>query len=116
VVVRKRERDGIQQGAKLKEFASIGYRYEPLAYPMVNKYMEPFIIKVEPQSEEELTFNTHRGEEFVYLMEGNLEFRCADQIVELYEGDSLYFDSGLPHAYRGIDGEAVFLVVIFSPN
>lgn len=48
-------------------------------------------------------------------MEGRLEFRCGSTVIILEEGDSLYFDSVVPHSYRGIGGTAKTLVVIYKP-
>jgi quercetin dioxygenase-like cupin family protein len=47
--------------------------------------------------------------------EGTLEFRRGDSVVLLEEGDSLYFDSGVPHGYRGIGGPAKTMVIIYKP-
>ncbi len=115
VIDRKEDRAGNNTKGN-KKVSDSGYKYEPLAYPMVNKYMEPFVVHMEDRSEKELVYNNHRGEEFSFIINGTAEFRCADQIVTLNEGDSIYFDSGLPHAYRGINGTALILIIIFSPS
>ena len=96
VVVRKEDRYGIARGPHISH---LGYQYEPLAYPKVNKSMEPFIVQTEERRADEITFNNHRGEEFLYVLKGTLEFRCGDQVVELHEGDSIYFDSVLLTGY-----------------
>lgn len=113
VVVRKEDRYGIAKGPHISH---IGYQYEPLAYPKFDKNMEPFIVKMEERDADDIVFNNHRGEEFLFLLEGKLEFRCGDTVVTLEEGDSLYFDSGIPHGYRGIDGPAKTLVVIYKQS
>lgn len=110
VVVRKADRFG---GAKGPHISHIGYQYEPLAYPKVDKTMEPFIVHMEERTAEAIVYNTHRGEEFLYVLEGKLEFRRSDNVVILEEGDSLYFDSAIPHGYRGIGGPAKTLVIIY---
>ena len=48
------------------------------------------------------------------IMDGVVEFRSAEQTHLLEKGDSLYFDSSIPHALRGIDGIAKSLIVIYS--
>jgi transcriptional regulator with XRE-family HTH domain len=111
-VVRKRDRYGVAKGPHISH---IGYQYEPLAYPMIDKNMEPFIVHMEERAADDIVYNNHRGEEFLYVLEGRLEFRCSENTVILEEGDSLYFDSIAPHGYRGIDGPAKTLVVIFKP-
>ena len=47
-------------------------------------------------------------------MEGKVEFRTADQIHILEKGDSIYFDSSIPHALRGMGGTAKSLIIIYT--
>ncbi len=113
IVVRKEDRYGVAKGPHISH---IGYQYEPLAYPKIDKSMEPFIVVMEERQASDIVFNNHRGEEFLYVLDGTLEFRYGeDDSVILKEGDSLYFDSIIPHGYRGIDGPAKTLVVIYKP-
>lgn len=113
VVVRKSDRYGVAKGPHISH---IGYQYEPLAYAKVDKSMEPFIVHMEQRQAEDIVFNNHRGEEFLYVIEGRLEFHRGESIIILNEGDSIYFDSIIPHGYRGIDGPAKTLVVIFKAD
>ncbi len=112
VVVRKTDRYGVAKGPHITH---IGYQYEPLAYPKIDKAMEPFIVHMEERAAEAIVYNNHRGQEFLYVLEGRLEFRRGDSVVLLDEGDSLYFDSVVPHGYRGIGGTAKTLVIIYKP-
>ncbi|MCP4023809.1 MAG: helix-turn-helix domain-containing protein [Desulfobacteraceae bacterium] len=116
VVVRKDERYGVKKISHHKNESRIGYRWESLAYPMVGKQMEPFIADIEPRQEKELLYNDHKGEEFHFVMDGTVEFRSAEKTVSLEKGDSLYFDSNIPHALRGVGGTARSLIVIFTPK
>lgn len=113
VVVRKEDRYGIAKGPHISH---IGYQYEPLAYPKAQKNMEPFIVHMEQREAGDIVFNNHKGEEFLFVLEGELEFRYGEEIVILAEGDSLYFDSSIPHGYRGIKGTAKTLAVIYRPK
>ncbi|EKD39268.1 MAG: XRE family transcriptional regulator [uncultured bacterium] len=113
VVTRKADRYGVAKGPHISH---IGYQYEPLAYPKVDKSMEPFVVNMEEREADAIVYNNHRGEEFLYVLEGRLEFRSGDNVVVLEEGDSLYFDSIVPHGYRGIGGPAKTLVVIYKAS
>ncbi len=113
VVVRRADRYGVAKGPHISR---IGYQYEPLAYPKLDKTMEPFIVHMEERPAEAIVYNNHRGEEFLYVLAGRLEFRRGDATVVLEEGDSLYFDALVPHGYRGLDGPATTLVVIYRPS
>ncbi|OQY53326.1 MAG: hypothetical protein B6230_00430 [Desulfobacteraceae bacterium 4572_89] len=114
VVVKKNERYGVKKLFHHKNESRIGYRWESLAYPMVGKQMEPFVVEIEPREEKDLLFNDHKGEEFHFILKGIVEFRSAEQVHKLEKGDSIYFDSSIPHALRGINGVAKSLIVIFA--
>ncbi len=93
----------------------VGYQYESLAYPMAEKNMEPFMIEIEPREAEDMIFYNHRGEECLFVLEGRMEFRGADRVIELDYLDCLYFDSNIPHALRGLNGKpARALGVIYA--
>lgn len=79
-----------------------GYYYEALAYKKPNKYMEPFLVEFKRKKAEKLSYFSHEGEEFIYVLQGTLEFRTKDQHYILDPGDSLYFESSIPHAYRAL--------------
>ncbi|OEU68734.1 MAG: DNA-binding protein [Desulfovibrio sp. S3730MH75] len=81
------------------------YAYKNLASTFVGRRMEPFMIEVPAKESFDLSFTTHRGQEFIYVLEGRLELRLDDSVLELEVGDSLYFDSNTPHALRGLDGK-----------
>ena len=92
-----------------------GYYYEALAYKKPKKYMEPFLVEFKRKRVEQLSYFSHEGEEFIYLLEGVLEFRTEDQHYVLYPGDSLYFESSIPHAYRALGRRnAKALTVVYS--
>ena len=117
VVVRKDDRYSVRKPFHNQNESRIGYKWESLAYPMVGKQMEPFVVEIEERNNDDaLLFNDHKGEEFHYILEGTLEFRTAEKTYRLEQGDSLYFDSSIPHALRGINGRARSLIVIFTPR
>jgi len=104
------------RSSMILEGKDAGYVYELLAFKKDNKHMEPFIVKFDIRKREEIPLQQHRGEEFLHLMEGKLEFFTKDETIVLEEGDSIYFDSGVPHGYRGIGKESPkALVVVYSP-
>lgn len=116
VIVKKNERYGVEKVSQHDPPSQIGYRYKSLAYPMVDKHMEPFIAEIETRNEDALIYNTHKGEEFIFLLKGNLELRTNTQSYIIEPGDSIYFDSSIPHALRGVGGIAKALVTIFTPR
>jgi quercetin dioxygenase-like cupin family protein len=116
VIVRKNERKQVFR--RIHEDASkVGYYYEALAYPKADKHMEPFQVQFEVKKKEDLLFFTHQGEEFVFVLEGQLEFNYENETFLLEAGDSLYFDSSLPHAFRAMGRKnALAIDVIYASD
>ncbi|MDQ7031350.1 MAG: XRE family transcriptional regulator [Desulfonauticus sp.] len=102
----------VREGKGLSVERRKDYAYKSLAYKFSGRRMEPFLVTVPSKKEEELNFNTHAGQEFIYMLKGKLEIRLGDDVLILEPGDSLYFSSRTPHALRGVDGDAEFLDVI----
>lgn len=89
------------------------YDYWNLASNFSGRRMEPFIVRVPPKEPEQLSFTSHKGQEFIYMLEGRLELHLDAKVEILEPGDSVYFSSRIPHALRGLDGkEAAFLDVL----
>lgn len=91
------------------------YDYRNLAYNFIHKKAEPFLVTVEPGDDSELvSFNSHPGQEFNYVLEGTLKVIIDGHEVILNEGDSLFFDSGYNHGMKAMDNKtAKFLAIIF---
>jgi len=114
VVVRKNERKKAFR-RRYAQHGEGGYTYEALAYTRNAKHMEPFLVEFEPKQKEELTFLNHRGEEFLFLFRGRLAFHYDQDEIVLDSGDSLYFDAGVPHAFRALRGKkAQGIVIVYS--
>jgi mannose-6-phosphate isomerase-like protein (cupin superfamily) len=90
------------------------YKYQDLAQLYINRKAEPFLVTVEPKSVETgFSLNSHPGQEFNYILNGRVKFNLNGKVMELSEGDSIYFDSGLPHGMLALDNkECRFLAVI----
>lgn len=90
------------------------YDYKHLAYTFRNKKAEPFIVTVEP-CEKTPALHGHEGQEFNYMISGKMMFYIGDISYELEEGDSVYFDSSVPHAEKAIgDKAASFIAVVIK--
>ncbi len=101
------------QGRKVVTKGTLyGYEYEAIAYNKPGKNMEPFIIR--PTTGKEGIFK-HEGEEFMYVLEGTHEFKYSGKKYILKKGDSIYFDSEIPHSGRSLGGKkAKVLAIIYS--
>jgi mannose-6-phosphate isomerase-like protein (cupin superfamily) len=91
------------------------YDYKHLAFTFSHKKAEPFMVTVEPKPDNngDISLHSHEGQEFNYMVSGSMEFHLGETVYELYEGDSVYFDSGVPHAMKATGKEpAKFIAVV----
>ncbi|HYA93160.1 MAG TPA: cupin domain-containing protein [Thermodesulfobacteriota bacterium] len=86
-----------------------GYGYESLAYKKAGKNMEPYLITVDSQGRGSFK---HDGEEFLFILEGTLEFSFGGKKYILKPGYSIYFDSGIEHSGRALGDEKVKMLCI----
>jgi transcriptional regulator with XRE-family HTH domain len=92
------------------------YQYRHLAFTFKDKKADPFMVTVEPNDQTELPQQySHKGQEFNYMVEGKLKLKLGNVEYILEEGDSIYFDSKVPHAMKAMDGKrARFIAVVMS--
>lgn len=91
------------------------YLYNSLAPGMRQKSMEPFLVEFEPGEWDDSMFYSHEGEEFIYLLEGELEFHFGSELMVLKGGDSIYYNSSEPHGYVSLGNKiAKAVAVVFS--
>ncbi|MDR0961362.1 MAG: XRE family transcriptional regulator [Mediterranea sp.] len=90
------------------------YKYQSLAAGFRNRKADPFVVTVEPKSEETPMYsNSHDGQEFNIVIKGRMQVNIDGNELILNEGDSIYFDSTLPHGMKALDGKPVqFLAII----
>ena len=90
--------------------------YHPLAKEKAGRHMEPFIIDINPTEEREFQLSAHEGEEFIYVMQGEIEIDYGKEKYVLKEGDSIYYDSIVKHHLHGVVGKAArILALVYIP-
>lgn len=90
--------------------------YHSLAKQKAGRHMEPFIIDINPSEEKEFKLSAHEGEEFIYVMEGEVEIAYGKDTYTLREGDSIFYDSIVKHHVHGAAGQAArILAVVYIP-
>ncbi|MDR0904449.1 MAG: (d)CMP kinase [Ruminococcus sp.] len=90
-----------------------GYRYKDLAYKMKNKIMQPLLVTLDP-SDEPASLVSHPGEEFNLVLRGKVAVTIDGHELILEEGDSVYFNSSLPHGQKCAGDEKARFVTIIS--
>jgi transcriptional regulator with XRE-family HTH domain len=110
-VTRAGERISVKRRPHHRE-GEVDYIYESLEARMPGKHMEPLLVEFVPMETAEMVFTSHEGEEFLFLLDGQLEFRTNDRVETLSAGDALYFDSALNHSFRSLTQAPARAVVV----
>ena len=109
----------VRRGEGLKFARRKEYKYNHLAYAFKDKKMEPFLVTVEYEGspeEKAKVPNSHSGQEFNYIIEGRLRLIVNDNVYDLEEGDSAYYNSTYPHHMYALDGKRARFLSIISEN
>ncbi|RXD04839.1 XRE family transcriptional regulator [Sphingomonas sp. UV9] len=90
--------------------------YEYQAYDLLNKGMTPIVASITARSMKEFgDFHRHEGEEYVYVLEGELALYTDTYTpAHLKVGDSIYFDSTMGHAYIAVGDQPCRILSVFS--
>ncbi len=89
------------------------YQYKHLAALFKHKRFEPFVVTVQPSDVAAATHKkSHTGHEFNYILSGSMKVFIEEEVLELGEGDSLYFNSEYPHAMQSVGEACTFLAII----
>ena len=90
--------------------------YRSLSEGKENRRIEPVVIDILPNSEQNYSMSSHEGEEFIYVLEGKVEINYGKQSYILEKGDSIYYDSIVKHHVHGYGNEAAkILAVVYAP-
>jgi len=115
-IVRKDERKHVSRFAS-KEGVSYGYSYESLGFDKKDRQMEPFLVTLEPATVKSEKLSSHDGEEFIFVLEGEMEAILGDHKDVLHPGDCIYYDSTIPHkvqCHREVPTK--ILAVLWTPQ
>lgn len=95
-----------------------GFTYLHKAPFFKNKTAEPFYVKApyaKAAETAEIHLNTHEGQEIDIILKGALKIRIGDKEEILYEGDTIYYDSGQPHGMVAVGGaDCEFLAIVLK--
>ena len=111
-----RERDSSISFSNGASDARKHMEYHPLAQQKAGRHMEPFVIDINPEDTPEFQLSAHEGEEFIYVMQGEVEIVYGKETYTLKEGDSIFYDSIVKHHVHGAPGKsAKILAVVYIP-
>jgi quercetin dioxygenase-like cupin family protein/DNA-binding XRE family transcriptional regulator len=93
--------------------ASPAFEFESLDYPALERSMNGYYVEFAPSRESRT--HQHPGEEFIYVIAGRLRVTLGDVAHALAAGDSMYFESSVPHGYQGTGRVRARAIVVTSP-
>lgn len=80
-----------------------------------DRHMEPFIIDVHT-NKGDFELSSHEGEEFIYVLEGAIEVKYGQNSYIIEKGDSIYYDSVIPHHLHSYNQErSKILAIVYTP-
>ncbi len=101
------------EGLEIERHGSrAGHIYRLLGHSIGGKVnAEPYLITLTDESEVFPLFQ-HQGQEFIYMLEGEVIYRHANQTYHLRPGDSLFFDADAPHGPESLESLPIRFIAV----
>ena len=78
----------------------------------IYRNIDPYIIDI--TYEEDYKLSSHEGEEFIYVLEGEIEVEYGKDKYTVAAGDSIFYDSVVPHHLHSSGEQAKILAVLYT--
>jgi DNA-binding transcriptional MerR regulator/mannose-6-phosphate isomerase-like protein (cupin superfamily) len=92
--------------------AGPGVRMELLAWG--NTVMEPHLFRIAPNAGSGESYS-HEGEEFLFVLKGELQIALNGEQYRLKQGDSFYFESATPHQWKNPGRKETWILWVNTP-
>ena len=117
VIIRAgRSENVVRFSGKTEKPKKSALEFYSLASDKADRHMEPFIIDIHPSPDESHQLSSHEGEEFIYVLSGEIEIFYGKDVQRLNAGDSIYYDSIVPHdVHAAGEEDAKILAVVYAP-
>ena len=107
-IVRQSERKVVSRSASQREHH---YTYMTLASDVKERHMESFIVKLEPEAPDQ-ELSVHDGEEFIFVIDGEMKVRLGEKVEVLSTGDTIYYLSKVPHLVTSNRDEPTYILAV----
>ncbi len=111
-IVRRSER---KRFPERPEGGDISFYFESLDFAAVERKLNAYHAEFQQLQPGKARVHHHAGAEFVSVLRGKLEMIIAEIVHVLDSGDSIYFDSSLPHSYRRVSQKPCSAIVVTVP-
>jgi transcriptional regulator with XRE-family HTH domain len=89
---------------------------EDLGAGLPYRTMEPFVVTMKANTNSGAQPIVHTGHEFVLCLQGRIIYIIEDQTYLLEEGDSLLFESHLPHRWQNVEAIPAKTILVLCPG
>jgi electron transfer flavoprotein alpha subunit len=113
-----REEKTMIRNQRTREFIkrTQNYSYRTLSPGAESDHLRAFMITIEPKQAHKPVAYKHDGEEFIFVMEGDLRLTLGTKAHHLKPGESIHFNSGTPHKLKSTSSETTrCLVILYTP-
>ncbi|MEF2231398.1 MAG: XRE family transcriptional regulator [Pseudodesulfovibrio sp.] len=93
-----------------------GMVFHSLGKGKTDRHMEPFFIEMLPESAKDTALSSHEGEEFIVVHSGKVRLIYGQEESILEPGDSVYYNSVVPHNIAAAEGKAEIYAVLYFPE
>ncbi|BBA42224.1 MULTISPECIES: helix-turn-helix domain-containing protein [Burkholderia] len=97
------------------QFTNSASRFARLTNPVDSRKLDAILVRM-PAGQLPSEMTTHAGEEFVYVLRGQLALTLEDCTFTLNEGDTAHYESTMPHAWRNTADEEAVIVWVGTPR
>lgn len=110
----------VRQAERREKFSVLGgvnkttsLNFFSLGTGKTDRHMEPFFIEILPESAKDKTLSAHEGEEWLAVVKGSVEVIYGKETYTLNEGDSVYYNSVVPHyvSCKGTESAEIYAVI-----
>lgn len=115
LVVRLGERKEELSMHKAKD-KPVALKFHSLGRGKKDRHMEPFYIEILPEPAEDKKLSSHEGEEFIVVLSGEVEVFYGQDMHVLKTGDSIYYNSVVPHYVSCRGPRAEIYAVLYFPE
>jgi transcriptional regulator with XRE-family HTH domain len=116
LVVRREERKEELSMLRGKD-KPVALKFYSLGSGKSDRHMEPFYVELLPESEKTKELSSHEGEEFIVVYAGRVEVTYGTDVYVLEAGDSIYYNSIVPHyvSCKGAQAASIY-AVLYIPS
>ncbi len=112
----KNEAEAVERRTEAVKKRTDHYSYRVLTPETGHKHLKGFLVTIDPVSDLDGPGYQHEGEEFHYVLKGQVRVKVGEHVNDLKAGDSLHFNSSLVHKLTNTGEEPCeILVVLYTP-